>query len=138
MHHLAILSKRLKLLDKIIKGEKTIESRWYKSKKTPYGNIKKGDTIYFKNSGDPVTVKAEVEKSLFFDLRFTDVKEILKDYSKQICIQETAIEKYKDKNYCTLVFLKAVEKIEPFNINKSGYCLMSAWITLENINQLKI
>ena len=66
MHHLAILDKKRKLMDKIISGEKSIESRWYKLKKTQWGMIQIGDTIYFKDSGDPVTVQATVEKALFF------------------------------------------------------------------------
>ena len=56
MEHLAILSKHSRLLAKILSREKTIESRWYKFKKTPYKNIAIGDTIYFKESGEPVTL----------------------------------------------------------------------------------
>ncbi|MBI1972386.1 ASCH domain-containing protein, partial [Candidatus Woesearchaeota archaeon] len=44
MDHLAILKK--KWLEKILSGEKTIESRWYKQKITPYQKIAKGDTAY--------------------------------------------------------------------------------------------
>ena len=58
MDHLAILAKKRNLLPKIISGEKTIESRWYKFKKTPYNNISIGDTVYFKDSGEPANVKA--------------------------------------------------------------------------------
>jgi len=50
------------LLPKILTGEKTIESRWYKNKCSPWGKIKRGDVVYFKNSGEPVTIKAEVSK----------------------------------------------------------------------------
>ena len=38
---------------------------------------------------------------------------------------------------CMLVFLKNVEKIEPFEINKSGFGIMSAWISVESIPKIK-
>ena len=47
MHQLAILDKKRKLLEKILSGKKTIESSWYKLKKTPYGMMKTGDTVIY-------------------------------------------------------------------------------------------
>ena len=94
MDHLAILKKGV-LLQKIISKEKTIESRWYKSKKTPYKNIKVGETIYFKISGEPITIKATVKKALFFnDLDEYKIKKILNKYGKQICIPKLDLINY--------------------------------------------
>ncbi|MBW3004549.1 ASCH domain-containing protein [Candidatus Woesearchaeota archaeon] len=135
MHHLAILSKKWKLLDLILNGQKTIESRWYQTRRTPWDNIKKGDTIFLKNSGEPVTAKAEVSKVLQFDLKQTTPEQILKIYGKRICINSS--KGLENKNYCILIFLKNPKRIPPFNINKSGYGNMSAWITVPNINNLK-
>jgi ASC-1-like (ASCH) protein len=134
-HHVAILSKKRKLLDLILSGEKTIESRWYMTRRTPWNNIKKGDIIFFKESGQPVSAKANVEKVLQFDLRHKSVKDIIKKYGKQICINST--KGLTNKNYCILVFLKNPQKVTPFIINKSGYGNMSAWITIQNISELK-
>jgi ASC-1-like (ASCH) protein len=127
MDHLAILSKEKKLLAKIISGEKTIESRWYKFKKTPYMNIKVDDTVYFKESGEPVTVSSKVSKVLFFNSLDRDkIISILKDYGKDICVPLSYAEKLEGKNFCTLVFLKDVKMITPFHIDKKGYGLMAA------------
>ena len=117
MHHLAILEKKRKLLERILSGEKSIESRWYKMKKTPYGMIKAGDTVYFKDSGDQVRVQARVERVLFFsDLTREKYQHILNQYADKICLQERNIDNYvKQKyNYITLVFLKDVKEIQPF------------------------
>ncbi|MBU0667463.1 MAG: hypothetical protein ABIC91_02385 [Nanoarchaeota archaeon] len=138
MEHLAILSKEKKLLEKIICGEKTIESRWYTHKKTPYHKIKPGEVIYFKESGKPVTVKAKVSQTLFFDeLNKEKIKSIIQEYGVKICITQEYSSKLECKNYCTLIFLENIQKIEPFNINKRGYGNMAAWITVESINQIK-
>ena len=134
MNHLAILQKQW--LPLILKGEKTIESRWYKTKRIPYGKIKVNDTIFFKETGKPVTVKAIVEKVKFFDLKHIKLAEIIEKYADKICLQERNPEAYKGLNYCTLIWLKEVKQIKPFNINKTGYGNMAAWITLEDINQI--
>ena len=139
MYHLAILAKKRELLPKIISGEKTIESRWYKFKKTPYNSISKGDIVYFKDSGKPVTAKAEVSKVLFFDnLDESKVRNILRKYGKQICIPESYAKNLLGKNFCTLIFLENVKEVEPFHVDKRGYGMMAAWITLEDISQIRI
>ncbi len=137
MDHLAILNKKLKLLDKIISGEKTIESRWYKSKKTPYNNIKSEDRVYFKESGEPVTVRSKVENALFFEsLSKKKIISILEKYGKEICIPVSYSKNLTGKNFCILVFLKDVEKVKPFSIGKKGYGMMAAWITLSSISNV--
>lgn len=138
MHHLAILSKQSKLLAKILSGEKTIESRWYKFKKTPYENISAGDRIYFKESGESVTAIAVVSKALFFDnLNDDKIKDILQQHGKNLGVSMSYTDKVAGKNFCTLIFLEKVQKIEPFEINKKGYGLMAAWITVKDIGTIK-
>ncbi len=142
MDHLAILKKSRKLSQKILSGEKTIESRWYKFKRNPWNRLNVGETIYFKDSGDPVNFKAEIEKVLQFEnLTLEKAKELVNKYSDKICLSKIHDEKFweyfKDKKYCMLIFLKNVEKISPFNIDKTGYGLMSAWICVDNIKSIK-
>ena len=64
--HVAIMKKQWGLTEKVLTGEKTVESRWYKTKHTPWDKIKAGDSLYFKDSGEPVIVKAKVAKVLQF------------------------------------------------------------------------
>lgn len=143
MHHLAIMRKSWGLLPKILSGEKVIESRWYKNRYSPWDKIKKGDTVYFKNSGELVTVKAEVSDVLqFSDLIPNKVKEILNEYGARDGLGINEIDSYyqrfKDKNYCLLVFIKNPEKIKPFEVDKKGFGAMAAWIAVEDINKIRL
>lgn len=138
MEHIAILNRKLKLLPKILNGEKTIESRWYKFRKDPYKRILPNEAIYFKNSGEPVSVKAKVKYALFFDnLNDVRIRDILEKYGKKIGVDPSYADKLQGKKYCTLIFLRNVEEIEPFNIDKKGYGNMAAWITAESIENVK-
>ena len=138
MDHLAILDKKKPWLQKILAGEKTIESRWYRSRRAPWKQIQKGDTIYFKNSGEAVTATAQVDDLIFIDHPTEkEIKSLLQQYAEKICIPGEYRKEYQKYNYITLLFLKNPQEIEPFSINKSGYGSMAAWISLEDIKQIK-
>ena len=142
MQHVAIMKKSWGLTDKILNGQKKIESRWYSIKYKPWDSIKEGETVYFKDSGEPVKTKAEIGKVMqFTDLTPSKVKEILDKYGKDDGIEEEKIpeffERFKDKKYCMLIFLKNPTKIQPFEINKTGFGAMSAWITVDDISKIK-
>ena len=140
MEHLAILDKRRKLLSKIISGEKTIESRWYMSKRVPWDRIKKEEVIYFKESGDLVRVRAVVAEVMQFYLPQTNVPKLLEKYAQDICFNSPMpqlIQWCSERTYCILIRLKDVKRIDPFDIDKKGFGMMAAWITTKRITALK-
>lgn len=141
MDHVAIMRKSWGLTKKILSGEKKIESRWYKFKRSPWGGIGSGDTIYFKDSGEPVTIKAKVSKVLqFSELTSRKVMDILEKYGRGDGLKEKDVAKYykmfRDRKYCLLIFLKDPVRVEPFNINKKGFGTMASWIRVKNIKEI--
>lgn len=142
MEHIAIMKKSWGFTQKILNNQKKIESRWYFVKHKPWDCIDNGEYIYFKDSGELVSIKAEVSKVIQFEsLTSGKVKEILDKYGKDIGIKKEDFDKFfkrfKNKKYCVLVFLKNPTKIKPFEINKTGFGAMSAWITTNNISKIK-
>jgi len=142
--HIAIMKKSWGLTKKILTGEKTIESRWYKNRYRPWNHINAGDDIYFKDSGEPVTVKANVHKVFQFEnLNPQKVREILLKYAKDdgLGIESGQIEKFyemfKNKRFCLIIFLKGAKKIKPFNIDKSGFGSQAAWLVVKDIDKIK-
>ena len=140
MQHVAIMKRSLGYLDKIKDGTKTVESRWYLFKRSPWNRISKGDTIFFKNSGMPVDLRCKASKILQFDNLSEDkVRSILDKYSVEIGIEDKDdfYEGIKDKKYCILIFLENMEDIDGFEIDKKGFGLMSAWMSLDDIDKIK-
>ncbi len=162
MDHIAIMRKSWGLIPKIVSGEKTIESRWYKTRRTPWDKITKGDFVYFKNSGGPITAKAKVAKVIQCnfsrpkqanrkkDSRSFAVapcqcsatlthKDVLRKYGKKLGIGniDKFYEEVKNTRYCILIFLKKSERVKPFDIDKTGFGAMSAWISTKTISSIQ-
>jgi ASC-1-like (ASCH) protein len=143
MGHVAIMKKSWGLIPKILDGRKKIESRWGINKCSPWGKIKVGDAVYFKNSGEPVTVVAKVSKIQEFEnLNPKKIREILEKYGGDDSISVNSLEETirwaKRKRYCTLIYLKDLKKIKPFNIDKTGFGTGAAWLSVSDIDKIKI
>lgn len=141
MDHVAIMKKQWGLVPKILSGVKTVESRWYKTKVAPWNKIKEGDTIYFKDSGSPVTVKAKVtgvqeyviesnsqalgimKEHVVADLGTGEIPDSVKNY-------------ITDKRYAVFVFFNNVENITAFDIDKSGFGMQCAWICMDKVTKI--
>src|SRR5260370_38558887 len=97
MEHIAIMQKSWGLTENIVSGQKIIESRWYKVKHPPWGKITPGEKIYFKNTGEPVAIQAEVDKVLYFSyLTPGKVQEILARYGTEIGIAHPQLRKFSE------------------------------------------
>ena len=143
--HIAVMRKSWGLTQKILSGEKTIESRWYVNRYRPWGDINRGDIVYFKDSGEPVRIQATVDKVIQIeDLTPKKIREILNQYAKAdgLGVNKENIASYfelfKNKKYCLLIFLSNPKEIEPFEIDKSGFGSMATWLTVDNLDKVKV
>ena len=143
MDHLAILSPKYHYLPKILSGQKSIESRWYKFRTAPWNRIQAGDTVYFKDSGKLVTHKAIVSQVLQFDHPSpAQLHQIVVKYGRQITANNLDVDEFfnsvADKNYIILLFLINPQNIKPFKINKSGFGSGCAWISIPDIRKITV
>lgn len=141
MDHVAIMKKEWELTAKILSGEKTIESRWYKARYAPWNRISAGDSVYFMDSGKPVAVAADVEKVIqIADLDPHKVRDILFEFGGRDGITQEKMTffngLFRHKKYCILVFLSNPRSTRPFRIDKSGFGLRSAWICIDDISKI--
>jgi ASC-1-like (ASCH) protein len=125
-----------------LNGEKTIESRWSVSKRRPWGAVQRGDTVYFKNSGEPVAAKANVLRVVqYAGLTPAGVKKILNEYGQKDGMASREIssffERFRNKKYCILIFLKDPARVRPFAIRKKGFGAMAAWISVADISGIR-
>lgn len=137
------MKKSWGLIPKIVSGGKTCEARWYKTKRAPWEVAHKGDHIYFKNGSEPVTVMAIVSKVYQYEVKGnTHALEIMKKHVLPDLgtnkISEDILKYISNKNYAMFLYFYNVKKIKPFEIDKSGFGSMAAWITIDDVNNIRL
>ncbi|MFC1876837.1 hypothetical protein ACFL2E_06155, partial [Thermodesulfobacteriota bacterium] len=130
-------------MDKVLSGEKTIESRWSKDRRSPFGNVNVGETIYFKYSSGPVTAMANVNSAIFFkggDERSKVIDFVYVNYIAlgfdDIGIAEAFLNDNEGRNYVTFISLSDIVPIKKFSINKKGFGVRASWIVVEDIQKI--
>lgn len=140
MEHVAIMNKSWNLIPKILSGEKSIESRWYQTKRMPWNRINFGDTVFFKNTGEPITARATISEVIQFEIHdISDVMHIVRKYGQEICLVNPNPTTWgKLAKYCILLRLQNPLRIgTPFQINKRGFGTGAAWITIDNVSRIR-
>lgn len=140
MDHVAIMKKSWGLIPKILSGEKTIESRWYQTKRAPWDRVRVGEKIFFKNAGEPVTAQARVSEVIQVELQsLADASRVVKQYGKEICPINPFPETWGVlPRYCILMRLEQPQAIaHPFSINKTGFGNAAAWLCVERVEDVR-
>jgi hypothetical protein len=142
MEHIAIMKSEWKLIPKIIDGIKTVESRWYKSKIAPWGRVKVEDIIYFKDSGGLVSARAVVTKVEQYEIKNNlEAMQVMSKYALEVLgtkLLSNQIKNYiLNKKYAIFVHLGGVKRIPPFEIDKKGFGMQCAWITIPSVDNIK-
>jgi ASC-1-like (ASCH) protein len=124
--HLVILKKPY--LDAILAGRKRIESRFIKTRHHGFGRVGAGDKLFLKLSSGPVCATATVAAVKDFqNLTPEQILELKQLYNQHIGGDEQYWRSKMDCRFGFLVWLKAVEPIEPVWINKRDW---RAWVVL--------
>ncbi len=135
MEHVAILKEPF--LSRILSGEKTIESRWYRTRRAPYGRISSGEMVWLKRSGGPVVAKARVSHvEEHSDLTPERIMRIVEKDAKGLGVMEEKgrfFEGVRNKRHAVLIHLSDIQTVEPFAIDKTGFGNQAAWMVLPRV-----
>lgn len=127
--HLAIF--QADLAQKILEGQKTIESRFSKSKIPPFGVVSPGDLVYIKPTGKDIIGQFRVKKVISFSgMEVSDTEEIKEKYGKEIVADEKFWQSHTDAKYGTLIFIGEVDGLitAPITLKKKD---LRGWVVLE-------
>ncbi len=134
-YHPVILKKPY--LEAILVGRKTIESRLFKTKHSPFGRVRAGDTLFLKQSSGPVCAIARASAVKNFEnLTPEQIIRLKERYNGQIKGSDEYWQSKLESKFAFLVWLVKVENIEPVRVNKKDW---RAWVILtqqQNFNLL--
>jgi hypothetical protein len=135
-YHLVILKKPY--LDAILSGRKRIESRFTRTRRSPFLQVQPGDKLFLKESSGPVCgVATAVAVKNFENLTPKQIIQLKEQYNHHI---RAGDEYWQSKMNCVfgfLVWLQDVRAIQPVRIHKKDW---RAWVVLtekENFGLLK-
>lgn len=129
MKHLAIFKGEG--AEKILTGQKMIESRFARGRIAPYGVISKGDLVYIKPSGKEVIGQFRVKKVIFYDgLEAGEIREIRHKYDQELGVDEDYWKGKEACKYGTLIFIGESSRFitSPIKTNKKD---LRGWVVLD-------
>lgn len=105
--HLVIL--REPYLSYILRKRKSIESRFGRDRRLPFGHVQAGDILLLKRAGGPLAGLALVDRAISQAITPTDVNEIRLTYAAELAIDDPAFwEQRLHSRYVTLIWLREV------------------------------
>ena len=123
-------------LDKIIKGEKTIESRFTKSKVPPFRKVHPNDLILMKESPGSIIGLARVSETKYFGpLLPGQARDVMDKYNQGLVLDDIFRQIKQDSIYVTLIYLDKPILIKPIVLIKSD---RRSWISMKYALQLKL
>jgi ASC-1-like (ASCH) protein len=132
--HLAIMPEVV--IEAILSGKKTIETRFSKHKVVPLGVVSVGDIVYLKPPGKEIVGSFRVKKVFNFEgLSKEDIQDIFEEYADRIFTGDDKFDAQfkKDKEdsiYGSLIFISEAERFltSPVKIQKSD---KRGWVVLK-------
>jgi len=125
-HHLAILLPRY--LEMILSGRKRIECRFGRRPVPPHGAVQENDVIWLKQSSGPVYGVAQAGRVRHYDgLDPATLRRLRREHGPAICAEAGFWRSYRDARYATLIWLKDIRSLPPFQIDKTD---RRAWVIL--------
>ncbi len=124
--HLVVLKRPY--LGEILAGRKTVESRFMKTERAPFGKIATGDRLFFKASSGPVRATGRAGKVMDFEnLTPKRIERFNRTYNDRIVGSEEYWAEKSGSKCGVLVWLEEVKAIEPVRIDKKDW---RAWVVL--------
>ena len=128
--HLALLVEPY--LGRIERGEKTIESRWYRTRQAPYRAAEAGDIVLLKRSGGPIRGWAEVGRAVYEDCHgfgAPSASRLVETYRHGLGVGDDFAATVADKRYVSLLFLGRFHPLDAAGI-VVGKTDQRGWVVL--------
>lgn len=115
--HVAVMHEPFLTL--LLKGQKTIESRFSVNRVSPYGNVRAGDVLALKAQSGPIVGLALVEHVAFYELEPNMWRELQARFAGPICADGPEFWEARARaRYATLMRVRDVRTVVPVPVAK--------------------
>lgn len=125
--HLAVLVEPY--LGFILRGAKTVESRFSVRPGPPYQRVARGDIVLLKASGGPIVGAFTASAVWSYRLDPSSWDEVRREFAVAMCAQDGFWEDRSAAEYATLLRVSEVRRLHPMTIPKKD---RRGWVVLAN------
>lgn len=126
--HLAVFVEPY--LSYLLRGQKTIESRFSVFRCAPYQRVKRGDVVLLKLSAGPVVGLCQVGQTWFYQLDKRSWGEIRSVFTERLCAQDPDFWRARMRaSYATLMQVENVRRLGPVRWAKRD---RRGWVVLQD------
>jgi len=141
MEHVVYLDAQAGEMENLLAGKKTMIIRGAAGRKLPYGRVNPGDVLYFLNNDGKGLVQARAEVCRVLNsepLTPEASQKLLADHQNALQLTEKQQKRWSGKRYLVLITVETIQQLAPFQIDRSGYGNMDDWLTVGDINTVRI
>ena len=141
MEHVVYLDTQSGEMENLLVGKKTMIVRGAAGRKLPYGRVNPGDILYFLNNDGKGLVQARAKVCQVLNsepLTSEASQKLLADHQDALQLTEKQQQRWRGKRYLVLITVGAIQELEPFQIDRSGYGNMDDWLPVGDIHSVKI
>jgi ASCH domain len=124
--HVAIMAEPF--LSDVLKGSKTIESRFSRHKIAPYHQVQKGDLVLMKRPAGPVVACFRAGEVEYIDLQQSPLSEVRRRHGAAIGGDEAFGQVQIPKRYATLIPITDLHILEAISLSKRD---PRGWVKLQ-------
>lgn len=126
-----------KVLDKILKGQKTMIVRGAAGRKIPHSRVNVGETLYFMEKGTALIHVMATVKNVFNYVKLSDeeITKVLQENQPKLNLTEKQQQRWHKKCLC-LVEFENVQEIEPLAFDHQGN--MDDWLIIDKIEDVVV
>lgn len=140
MDHIVYVDAKEGELEKLLDGTKTAILRGATGRRLPYGRVNPGDRLYFirNNSEGLVQARATVSEVMNSEALSPEQSEqVVRQNQDKLQFTPRQVKRWAGKRYLVMIDIGAVEKVEPFPIDKSGYGNMDDWLPVGDVESVR-
>jgi hypothetical protein len=138
MEHIVYCDAKAQELSALLTGRKCMLIRGAMGRKTPYGRVSPGETLYLVENDATCLIRAKGTVTTVFNSdRLTPDASIMivEEHRDQLQLTPLQQQRWYGKRYLCLITVKDIEEIEPFAYIREKN--MDDWIIVESIDEIR-
>jgi hypothetical protein len=140
MDHIVYLDRPAGALEAMRRGDKNMVGRAAMGRRSPYGKVKVGDSLYFTENDGKQIIYGRGKVTTVFDspkLTYQESEALLKRHRKALWLSEQQFLRMSGKRYLVLITVDGFEELPKFRFTRRLFTSMDDWLMIEDVGKAR-